>query len=40
MAKSFGSSIKISFGKRREGKSFKRHNKHERKTKPYIGQGK
>jgi hypothetical protein len=41
MAKSKGGSDarKISFGKRKKGKSRKSFNKHDRKSKKYVGQG-
>lgn len=41
MAKAKGSSTasKISFGKRKKGKSQKSHNKHDRSEKNYRGQG-
>jgi hypothetical protein len=41
MAKGKGSSEsrKISFGKRKKGKSRKSHNKHDRKARKYVGQG-
>lgn len=42
MAKAKGSSnaAKISFGKRKKGKSQKSYNKHDRSEKNYRGQGK
>lgn len=41
MAKGKGSSEsrKISFGKRKKGKARKSHNKHDRKSRNYVGQG-
>lgn len=41
MAKAKGSSgiKKITFGKRRNGKAKKNHNKHDRKERNYRGQG-
>jgi hypothetical protein len=39
MAKSKESSNKPSFGKVKKGKPYKSANKHDRKTKPYRGQG-
>ena len=38
-SKSAGVSIKISFGKRKKGKSQKTYNKHDRSEKNYRGQG-
>ena len=38
-SKSTGSSLKVSFGKRRLGKAEKRPNKHTPKSKKYRGQG-
>ena len=38
-AKSAGTSVKISFGKRKKGKSQKSYNKHDRSEKNYRGQG-
>jgi hypothetical protein len=38
-AKSAGASVKISFGKRKKGKSQKSYNKHDRSEKNYRGQG-
>lgn len=38
-AKSVGSSNKISFGKKGEGKAKKSFNKHDRKSREYKGQG-
>lgn len=37
--KSAGSSFKVTFGKRKGGKAKKSHNKHDRKCRTYIGQG-
>jgi hypothetical protein len=39
MAKSLGTSIKISFGKRKRGTAKKSYNKHISKPKKYRGQG-
>lgn len=41
MAKGKGSSEsrKISFGKRKKGKARKSYNKHDRKSRNYVGQG-
>jgi hypothetical protein len=38
-AKAGGGSIKISFGKKKEGKAKKSFNKHDRSEKNYRGQG-
>jgi hypothetical protein len=35
-----GNSYKTSFGKRKKGKAKKSHNKHDRKSRVYRGQGK
>lgn len=40
VSKSTGNSMKVSFGKKRTGKSQKSHNKHDRSEKNYRGQGK
>jgi hypothetical protein len=39
MAKQTGNAIKISFGKKKEGKAKKSFNKHDRREKNYRGQG-
>lgn len=39
MAKQTGNAVKISFGKKKEGKAKKSFNKHDRKEKNYRGQG-
>ena len=39
MAKSIGSSNKVSFGKRKTGRAKKSYNKHSPKPKDYQGQG-
>ena len=39
MAKSIGSSNKVSFGKRKTGRAKKSYNKHSPKPKAYKGQG-
>jgi hypothetical protein len=39
MAKSIGSSNKVSFGKRKTGRAKKSYNKHSPKPKEYKGQG-
>ena len=39
MAKQTGNSVKISFGKKKEGKAKKSFNKHDRREKNYRGQG-
>ena len=39
MAKSIGSSNKVSFGKRKTGRAKKSYNKHPPKPKDYKGQG-
>jgi hypothetical protein len=38
-AKSTGGSVKISFGKKKQGKAKKSFNKHDRSEKNYRGQG-
>jgi hypothetical protein len=38
-AKGSGNAVKISFGKRKKGKSQKSFNKHDRSEKNYCGQG-
>jgi hypothetical protein len=37
--KSISDKIKVTFGKRKKGKSAKSHNKHDRSEKNYRGQG-
>jgi hypothetical protein len=39
MAKQTGNAVKISFGKKKEGKAKKSFNKHDRREKNYRGQG-
>ncbi len=39
MAKGSGTASKLSFGKRKKGKSNKSRNKHDRKERNYRGQG-